>query len=67
LGTYKNKDVIVSVNIKRGNVDKKIPLKIWICQNVRGLVEMGIIPFPHFPPLSPTTVSHFLPPNCVCR
>jgi hypothetical protein len=39
--------------------------KIWICQNVRGLVSMGIIPYPHIRTpthytLTPTFYHRFL-------
>ena len=52
----------MSYAIKKGDVDNFLHGKIWICQNVRGRVEVGIIPSSHFPPLSPTINSHFLPP-----
>ena len=61
--------------IKKGDVDNFLHGKIWICQNVRGRVEVGIIPsslltftliniFSHFlPPYSPSHIrkDHFFP------
>jgi len=53
---------IVSDATKKGDVDNFLYGKIWKCQNVRGLVRVGIIPYTHIPPLSPTINSHILPP-----